>query len=123
MYCDCWMEYLKYSAILQKKNALSTGTGVLVYHFDIHLPFFYLILDNPQDIPVFLEPLIKRNKVKIWMESFFLTTFLTSLFINAWFSFVQNSNSTFIWHNWVVHNLGISEWGQYISDKQKNSCY
>lgn len=53
------------------KNTLSPGTGALVYHFDIHLLFFHQVLDNPQDIPVFLKPFIKKRKVKILMESFF----------------------------------------------------
>ena len=50
----------------------------------------------------------KKSKVRVLMESFFLTTSLTSLFINTWLPFAQDSESTFTWHNQVqVHNLGI----------------
>ena len=70
MYCDCWMEYLKYSAILPKMLWVH-AQGPWCIIFDIHFLFFHQVLDNPQDISVFLKPFIKQSKVKILMESFF----------------------------------------------------
>lgn len=54
------------------KNALSVGTEASVYHVDIHLYFFHQVLDNPQDITVFLKPVIKKRKVKNSRGNFFL---------------------------------------------------
>lgn len=117
MCCDRWMEHLKYSAILPKILWVQ-APGALVYHFDIHLLFFHQVLDNPQDILVFLKPFIKKEQSKNCDAKFLFLQSLTSLFIGTRFPFAQDFSSTFIWHNWGVYNLGMSKQCQHISDKQ-----
>ena len=101
------------------KNTLSTGTGALVYRFDIHL----LSFGQPSGYSCVPQTLYKKAQSKDFDGKFLFLQSLTSLFIGTWFPFAQNFSSTFIWHNWGVYNLGMSKRCQHISDKQENSCY